>query len=76
MILAVYAVLQLLVLPLFQRLIYNRSQAAERMLDEELEFGLPSYALAGRQLWIDRIVNDPEVKEAIESVAEQSQSRS
>ena len=66
---AAYALLQLLVLPLLQRLIYNRSQTAERILDEELEFGLPSYALANRQLWVDRIVSDPKVKQAIAHAA-------
>ncbi len=75
LILAAYAVLRLLILPLFQRLIYNRSQMTERMLDKELEFGLPSYALANRQLWIDRIVSDPDVKDAIETLAEQLQSK-
>lgn len=63
--LAAYALFQLLVLPLLQRLIYNRSQTTERLLNEELSFGLPPYALASRQLWIDRIVSDPEVKDAI-----------
>ena len=57
LILAAYALLQLLILPLLQRLIYNRSQTAERLLNEELKFGLPSYAQANRRLWIDRIVN-------------------
>jgi glycerol-3-phosphate O-acyltransferase len=65
MLLAAYALLQLLILPFLQRFIYNRSQTTERILDEELKFGLPSYALANRQLWIDRIVSDPQVKAAI-----------
>ena len=69
LILAAYALLQLLILPLLQRLIYNRSQTAERLLNEELKFGLPSYALANRQLWIDRIVSDAEVKDAIDQAA-------
>jgi len=69
LILAAYALLQLLILPLLQRLIYHRSQTAERLLNEELKFGLPSYALANRQLWIDRIVSDAEVKDAIDQAA-------
>jgi len=74
LLLAAYALWRLLVLPLLQRLIYNRSQSTERILDEELKFGLPSYALANRQLWIDRIINDPQVRGAIEQAAETSQS--
>lgn len=73
LILAAYALFQLLILPLLQRLIYHRSQTVERLLNEELKFGLPPYALANRRLWIDRIVNDPEVKTAIEQAAGASQ---
>ncbi len=75
LILATYAILQLLILPLFQRLIHHRSRSTERMLDKELGFGLPSYAMASRQLWIDRIVSDPDVKDAIEKTAEKLQSK-
>jgi len=75
MLTAAYALLQLLILPLLQRLIYNRSQTAERILDEELEFGLPSYALANRQLWVDRIVSDPKVKDAIANAANTLESK-
>lgn len=73
--LAAYAVMRMLILPLLQRLIYNRSQSTERALDEELEFGLPAYAMANRQLWVDRIISDPKVNEAIEKAAEKSGSR-
>jgi len=73
--LAAYAVAKLLVLPLLQRLIYYRSQSTERVLDEELEFGLPSYAMANRQLWVDRIVSDPQVKQAIGNAAQTSGSK-
>jgi len=69
LILAAYALFRLLILPLLQRLIYHRSQTAARLLNEELKFGLPPYALANRRLWIDRIVNDPEVKAAIEKAS-------
>ncbi len=75
LILALYAVVQLLILPLLQRLIYNRSQSAERVLDEELQFGLPSYALANRSLWIDRIISDPQVTDAIDIATTQQQSK-
>jgi len=74
-VLAAYSLLQLLILPLFQRLIYNRSQATERILDEELKFGLPSYAMANRQLWVDRIISDRDVKDAIDKRADKLQSR-
>lgn len=73
--LAAYALFQIVVLPLLQRLIYTRSQTAERLLNEELKFGLPSFALANRQLWIDRIVSDPEVKATLEKMAGPSQTR-
>ncbi|MEE8495670.1 MAG: 1-acyl-sn-glycerol-3-phosphate acyltransferase [Xanthomonadales bacterium] len=69
LVLAAYALLKLVILPLLQRLIYHRSQTAERLLNEELKFGLPSYALASRELWIDRIVSDPQVIDAIEKAA-------
>ena len=72
---AAYALWRLLFLPLLQRLIYHRTQTTERILDEELKFGLPSYAMANRQLWIDRIINDPQVKSAIEEAAEKSGSK-
>jgi glycerol-3-phosphate O-acyltransferase len=73
LILAAYALFQLVILPLLQRLIYNRSQSAERLLNEELKFGLPSFAQANRQLWIDRIVSDPEVMDTIEKTGSPSQ---
>ncbi len=75
LILAAYALIQLVILPLLQRLIYNRSQSAERLLNEELKFGLPAFALASRQLWIDRIVSDPEVKATIEKTVSPSQTQ-
>jgi len=75
LLLAAYAVWRLLILPLLQRLIYRRSQSTERVLDEELEFGLPSYAMANRQLWVDRIISDPQVIDAIDKAAEKSGSR-
>lgn len=68
--LAVYALWRLLFLPMLQRLIYHRSQTAERILDQELKFGLPSYAMANRQLWVDRIISDEQVKDAIDQAAE------
>jgi len=75
LLLAAYALWRLLLLPLLQRLIYHRSKSTEKLLDEELEFGLPSYAMASRQLWIDRIISDPKVSEAIGSAAEKSGSK-
>lgn len=75
LILAGYALLQLLLLPLLQRLIYNRARSTEHILGEELKFGLPSYALASRQLWIDRVINDAKVQEAITEASQQMQSR-
>jgi len=73
--LATYALWRLLFLPLLQRLIYHRTQTSEHILDEELKFGLPSYAMANRQLWVDRIISDVEVKEAIKQAAEKTGSR-
>jgi len=75
LLLAAYAIWRLLFLPLLQRLIYRRAQSTERLLDEELEFGLPSYAMASRQLWVDRIISDPQVIDAIEKAAEKSGSK-
>ncbi len=75
LLLATYALWQLLLLPLLQRLIYQRSQTTERILDEELKFGLPSYAMANRQLWIDRIISDPQVNESVSQAARHSGSR-
>ncbi len=75
LLLAAYAIWRLLFLPLLQRLIYRRSQSTERLLDEELEFGLPSYAMANRQLWVDRIISDPQVIDAIEKAGEKSGSK-
>lgn len=72
LLLAAYAIWRLLILPFLQRLIYRRSQSTERILEQELEFGLPSYAMANRQLWVDRIISDPMVIEAIEKAAEKS----
>ena len=73
--LAAYALWRLLFLPLLQRLIYRRAKSTERMLDQELEFGLPAYAMANRQLWVDRIINDQQVQLAIEQAAEKSGSK-
>ena len=58
LLLAAYAVWRLLVLPLLQRVISRRSKSTERVLDEKLEFGLPAYAMANRQLWGDHLTED------------------
>ncbi len=60
-----YVLIHLIILPIIQKFIYRRFQATERVLEEELDFGLPSYALANRKLWIDRILNDVEVRKVI-----------
>lgn len=73
--LSAYALMKLVVLPLLQRLIYYRSQNTERILDEELEFGLPAYAMANRQLWVDRIISDPQVSAAIDEAASKAGSK-
>ncbi len=73
--LAAYALARLLMLPLLQRIVYRRSRSTERALDEELEFGLPAYAMANRQLWIDRIISDPQVIDAIEKAVANNGSR-
>jgi len=70
LVLATYAVWRLLLFPVLQRLIYRRSQITEKILEEELQFGLPAYAMANRQLWVDRVISDPEVNAAIEHAAE------
>jgi len=75
LLLAAYALWQLLFLPLLQRVIYNRSQTTERILDEELKFGLPAYAMANRQLWVDRIISDAQVKEAVDQAAKKLESK-
>ena len=56
--LSIYAVFRLLILPVLQNYIYRRSRATRKSLGEELNFGLPSYALANRQIWLDRLIND------------------
>lgn len=66
--LATYGFFQLVILPLVQQFIYRRFQATERILDEELDFGLPTYALASRRLWIDRLRNDPVVQDVIRTI--------
>ncbi|PCI46127.1 MAG: hypothetical protein COB49_09060 [Alphaproteobacteria bacterium] len=71
--LAAYGLLQLVILPLIQKFIYRRFQATERILDEELDFGLPSYALANRKLWIDRLLNDPVVKDTIKTITSEGE---
>lgn len=64
-----YAILHLFLLPIMQRLIYYRTQSTEKLLNKTLDFGLPSYAMANRQLWVDRIVNDSEVQAAIQQAS-------
>ncbi len=64
--LAVYGIFHLLVLPALHRYFYYRSQAAEQLLDRELGFGLPTYAIASRPIWLDRIINDAGVREVME----------
>lgn len=71
--LAFYGVTQLLLLPLLQKLIYRRSRKREHTLSEELQFGLSSYALANRELWLDRVIGDSEVQQAINEWAEYKQ---
>lgn len=73
LLLAGYGLLQLVILPLIQRYVYRRFQATERILDEELKFGLPTYALANRRLWIDRLLTDPQVRGVIKEVTEEGE---
>jgi len=61
-----------LIVPLLRGYWYRRRQATLRKLDEQLEFGLSDYALASRSEWRDRLLNDPEVLKAIESVVDNS----
>lgn len=68
LLLAIYGLLQLVILPIIQKIIYRRFKATERKLDDELDFGLPSYALATRRLWIDRLRSDTEVQEVITEI--------
>ncbi len=58
----------IVIVPLLRGYWYRRRQASLRQLDEQLEFGLSNYALARRSEWRDRLLNDPQVLKAIESV--------
>ena len=50
LILASYSVIQFLIRRVLQPLVYLRTRHTERLLGEELEFGLPAFALANREL--------------------------
>jgi len=69
--LSLYAVLQLLLFPLLRRLIYNQSSLTRKSLKNTLNFGLPTYAMAKRQLWVDRLLNDEQVQQAIQTAGEE-----
>lgn len=76
LVLAAYGLWQALLLPLLQRYIYRRKKVALRRLDDELDFGVPSYALADRGIWLDRLINDQGVRAAIDArVAESGESQ-
>ncbi len=73
LLLATYGLLQLIILPVIQKLIYRRFKATERKLDEELDFGLPTYALASRRLWVDRLRSDAAVQEVITEIIKEGE---
>jgi len=60
------------VVPLLSRTLYRRRQRSLRKLDEQLEFGVSDYALARRSDWLDRLLSDPVVVQAVESIAHES----
>ncbi len=68
LLLAIYGLLQLIILPLIQSFIYRRFQATERKVNKELDFGLPTYALATRRLWLDRLRTDVAVQKVITEI--------
>ncbi len=72
--LSLYAILQLLLFPLLRRLIYNQSSLTKKSLGNTLNFGLPAYAMAKRQLWVDRLLDDEQIQQAIEIAAEEMDS--
>ena len=57
--------------PLLSGYLYRRRLKSLRKLDEQLEFGLSEYALARRSDWLDRLLSDPQVLQAIELVTAQ-----
>ncbi|MBE9540427.1 MAG: 1-acyl-sn-glycerol-3-phosphate acyltransferase [Proteobacteria bacterium] len=60
------------IVPLLSNTMYRRRQRSLRKLDEQLEFGVSDYALAKRSDWLDRLLVDPQVVQAIESIAAES----
>lgn len=69
--LSFYALMQLLLFPLLRRLIYNQSSLTRNSLENTLNFGLPTYAMAKRQRWVDRLLNDEQIQQAIEAASEE-----
>lgn len=69
---AAYGLWRILLLPLLQGYIYRRKRVTLRHLDEELNFGVPGYALADRSIWLDRLINDPGVCAAIDACVTES----
>lgn len=62
----------LIIVPLLSGYFYRRRQRSLRKLDEQLEFGVSNYALAKRSDWLDRLLGDEQVVQAIESIALES----
>ncbi len=60
------------VVPLLSSYFYRRRQRSLRKLDEQLAFGVSNYALARRSDWLDRLLSDTKVVQAIESIAADS----
>jgi glycerol-3-phosphate O-acyltransferase len=68
-VLALLALWLLIIVPLLSGYFYRRRQRSLRKLDEQLEFGISNYALAKRSDWLDRLLDDEQVVQIIESIA-------
>ena len=53
--------------PLVRRLYHNRVVCAQKRLDERLDYGLANSTFYKRDTWIDRLLDDVEVQEAIKT---------
>ncbi len=57
--------------PLLRRLYHNRMLQTTLRLDEQLKYGIPGSVLNKRDTWIDRLLDDEQVKAAIVDAADE-----
>lgn len=72
LVLAAVALFQTLLLPIIRHYYRRHSLKTSHLLDDKLSYGLSPKALGQRRLWIDQLLHDPAVQQAIKDEVKQT----